>query len=82
MREISAGDLCTIGVELKDSKNSLSGEGRNPILFRNIKLLGFALSNENWAPAFAGVTNLDCAEVSEAQICHIGSRIRGNIPCK
>jgi hypothetical protein len=35
------------GEEIKHPKNRLSGEGRNPILFRNIKRLEFAFSNEN-----------------------------------
>jgi hypothetical protein len=45
-------------------------EGQNPILSRNVKRLGFALSNENWAPAFAGVTSLGWAEVSSRNFCN------------
>jgi hypothetical protein len=47
MPHLRRRDLCTTGKETKHPKNRLSGEGRNPILFRNIKRLEFVLSNEN-----------------------------------
>jgi hypothetical protein len=48
---IAPKPLCEFSAQptrrLNTLKNRLSGEGQNPIFVRNVKLVGFALSNEN-----------------------------------